>query len=503
VGAARARDRRLLLVGIAVVAVVGVVMRVWLLHSDAGVLDSDEGIPGLMARHFLRGEFSTFYWGQQYGGSIEVFVDALALFIGGSTRLALKTPPLLEAVAVSVLVWRLGRRTLGEHAGVLAALMVWIWPANYVWYSTKERVFYLPIVLFGLTLLLLATRLDAQPRRWRDWVGFGLVAGVGWWTGPQIVFTAAPALGWLAWRHRTRLWPGIGYAAGAAVVGAAPWIRANVHSRLASLDTSALDDHQGFLHHVKTIVSRGIPSALGLRFTVTEHWLLPPVGQALYWIGLLALAVAALRLRRSGSLLILAAAAFPFLAALSPSGGYVGEGRYLIFVWPLLALMLAGLLSTWSRRRVASIALLVLVGAISFAGLRRVPDVVSPYAPDVLVPVRMAPLVRGLERLRVRHVFAQYWVAYRLGFESEERVHATPVYSVRDTHWLAEARRDPHTGYVFVAGSATEPRFRAGLGRLGIPYTRRRLGDFVLILPARRTSPEAVSGAVSSPTLIP
>jgi 4-amino-4-deoxy-L-arabinose transferase-like glycosyltransferase len=490
-------------IGIVLVVLLGIAMRVWVLHSGAGLLDSDEGVPGLMARRFLDGHLSTFYWGQQYGGSIEVVLDAIAVFIGGSTRLALKSPPLLEAALLSLLVWRVGRRTVGEWPGVLAALMVWIWPANYVWYSTKERVFYLPIVLLGLALLLLALRLDEQPRRWSEWVVFGFLAGIGWWTGPQIVFTAVPALLWLAWRHRRRIWPGVAYAFGASVVGAAPWIRANVHSQLGSLDTAPLDDHLGYLKHLEVILRQGIPTSLGLRFSYTGFWLHPPVGQILYWIALAALVLAAFRLWRSSSLIVVAALMFPLLAALSPAGGFVGEGRYMIFVWPLLALLLAGLLASWSHRLIGAVGLLLLVGVISVVGLRRLPDTVSPYAPDVRVPADMTPLIHGLERLNVRHAFAQYWVAYRLDYESGEHVHATPLTSVRSADYLAEARRAKRPGYVFVAGSATEPLFRTGLGKLGIPFARHRFGDFVVVVPDRPTTPEAVSQAAGSATPIP
>ena len=490
-------------VGIVVVVLVGIAMRVWVLRSGAGGLDSDEAVPGLMARHLLHGHVSTFYWGQEYGGTPEIFLDAIAVFIGGSTRLALKAPPLLEAGLLSVLVWRVGKRTVGEWAGVLGALMVWIWPASYVWYTTKERVFYLPILLLGLTILLLALRLDDEPRRWRDWLCFGFVAGIGWWTGPQIVFTVVPALAWLAWRQRLRIWPGIAYATGTAIVGAAPWIRANVHSHLASLKTDALDDHQGFLTHLEGIMRRGIPSALGLRHAYTELWLNPPIGQVLYWVALAAFVLAAFRLWRSSNLIVITALVFPVLAALSPSGGYIGEGRYMIFVWPLLALLFAGLLATWSHRQIGAVALIVLAGTVSVAGLRRLPETVSPFAPDVHVPANMGPLVDGLERLGVRHAFAQYWIAYRLDYESGERVRATPTTSVRNARYLAKARADRHAAYVFPAASATEPKFRAGLRKLGIPFRRYRFGDFVVIVPARRTSPEAVSNAAGSPTVIP
>ena len=500
---AAAATRRLQIIAIVVVALIGVAMRVWVLHSGAGALDSDEGVPGLMARHLLDGHMSTFYWGQQYGGTLEVVLDAIAVFVGGSTRLALKTPPLLEAVLLTVLVWRVGRRTVGGWAGGLAALMVWIWPANYVWYSTKERVFYLPILLLGLGILLLATRLDDDSGRRRDWLLFGFVAGIGWWTGPQIVFSVGPALLWLAWRQRARIWPGIAFAAGAAVVGAAPWIRANLRSGFASLDTTALDDHLGFVTHLETILRRGIPSALGLRFSYTELWVRPPVGQLLYWVALVVLVLATIRLWRTSSLLVVTVWLFPLLAAVSPSAGFVGEGRYMIYVWPLLALLFSGVVAALHRRQIGGVGLLLLVGVISVVGLRRLPDSVSPYAPDVHVPADMAPLIDGLDKLGVRHVFAHYWVAYRLDFEAGEQVLATPIDVSRNPEILAKVRKDPRAASVFVVGSATEATFRKGLRALGVPYDRRRFGDFVVVVPKRPTTPEAVSQAAGSATVIP
>jgi hypothetical protein len=43
---------------VAAALVVGAAMRVWILDSGLGTLESDEAIVGLMARHTLDGEFS-------------------------------------------------------------------------------------------------------------------------------------------------------------------------------------------------------------------------------------------------------------------------------------------------------------------------------------------------------------------------------------------------------------------------------------------------------------
>ena len=45
----------------------------WLfLIVEAGRIHADEAVSGLMARSLLDGDWSTFFWGQHYGGSVEL-----------------------------------------------------------------------------------------------------------------------------------------------------------------------------------------------------------------------------------------------------------------------------------------------------------------------------------------------------------------------------------------------------------------------------------------------
>src|SRR5579872_1476982 len=97
--AAGARHRAELgLVGLIVAA--GAALRVWVVHTPSlGYLDSDEAVVGLMARHLLHGQFSTFYSGQRYGGSGEAALVAAAFWIAGAGQLALELVPTLLYVA--------------------------------------------------------------------------------------------------------------------------------------------------------------------------------------------------------------------------------------------------------------------------------------------------------------------------------------------------------------------------------------------------------------------
>ncbi len=54
---------------VAAVGVAGLVLRVWIYRSALGVPDSDEAVVGLMTMHLLDGEWTTFFWGQGFGGS--------------------------------------------------------------------------------------------------------------------------------------------------------------------------------------------------------------------------------------------------------------------------------------------------------------------------------------------------------------------------------------------------------------------------------------------------
>src|SRR4029077_17553633 len=135
---------------------------------------------GLMARHVVHNhQFTAFYWGQNYGGSITAVVMAPVFALFGSSTTTLKAVPIVMSAIAAVLVWRLGRRTIGEPGATIAALAFWVWPTNYVWLSTKERGFYWACMILGLSFLLAVLRLVQRPERLQEWVLLGLLGGVG------------------------------------------------------------------------------------------------------------------------------------------------------------------------------------------------------------------------------------------------------------------------------------------------------------------------------------
>ena len=477
------RSRRVVVLVVAGVVLVGVGLRLWLQVLPTGAVDSDEAIVGLMARHLIhQHEFPTFFYGQAYGGSLEALLAVPLFAVVGSTVWALKLVPAVLSAVAAVLVWRVGRRTVGERAGVVAALAFWVWPANYLWLSTKTRGFYWACLVLGLAFVLLVLRLVERPERRRDWALLGLVGGLGWWASPQILYFALPGLAWLVFR-RPRHTGWLLLAALFAFLGAAPWLLHNARYGWDSLHVTAPEEWDaGYWGNIRVLVTEAVPVALGLRSS--EHWFVPVLFPAVY---VAALATPALwRARRRAArcgLLVVVVGLFPLVWGALPVSGVVGEGRYVLFLFPFLVLLLVGALAPDLRRQVV---LVVGAVALTVVGTLWLRDHAAPYAPDVAMPRRVGPLIDALEAEGLDRAHANYWIAYRVSFESRERVVVNPVDVPRYQpyqHALNAADRPP---FLFVRGSRVGARFRRGLDRLEVPYRTVVAGDFVVLRPLLR-----------------
>jgi len=461
---------------VVVAAVAGLVLRVWILASPLGALDSDEAISGLMALHMLDGEVSALYWLGNYGGTLESAVAALVFAVFGSSVVALKLTTLALFAAAAVLTWRVGIRTVGPRAALAGAALFWISPAYFVWWSTKARAFYGMGVFLALIIFLLALRLRDQGSR-RDAAFLGLAVGLGWWTSPGVLVLAAPVLVWLVWRRPSvvRLVP---FALPGLVIGIAPWLAWNVRNGWLSLDLSPVASEQStFVDRLTNLFHYVLPTWLGLRVPFSLDWLLGPlVGWVGLGVALAGFAVLVARRRPALEPLLLTAALFPLLYALSKFTYYAAEPRYVVYLSPVLALLAGSALVTPLRAWVALAAALTL----SVAGLVQMhrEQLFQPLAQDVPVPSDLGGVIGLLEQEGENRVLANYWIAYRISFESAERVIATSTGFVRYQPHDTLVRRSAYPARVYVQGSTVEARARTELRSRG--YRRLETGGFVV-----------------------
>jgi hypothetical protein len=492
---------------LALAGIAGVVLRVWAYRSVAGTPNADEAVVGLMARHVLDGELTTFYWGQAYGGTQEVLLTAPVFLVAGSGWLALRAIPIVLDVLASVIVWRVGRRTIGEPAATAAALAFWVWPAFDVYVLTHQQGFYASNVVYCSLLLLLALRAVERPDRLR--VGLlGLVLGLAFWQTPQIVPVAAGVLLWTVWKRPgcVRQAP---VALPLALLGAAPWLVWNARHGWESL---AQPDYGDKLESLRLLASPVLPMIVGLRAPFSAELLLPaPLTYLVYVLLVGAFCVAAVRTRgRLRSLLFLVTAVFPLVYLLSPKTSLaLGTPRFVVVLTPILALLLAQLATTHVRA-VAVLAVALVVSAVTFArmedwfeGMPRqttYAEGLGPRHPVQWVPRNLGPLVAVLDRLGLRHVYAEYWTAYRLDFDTGERIvaaessfdrltpdraQATPVQRgpSRRPEYERQVRLARH-GFVFYRETVDTVPIVPQLERRG--YRAHRVGSFVVYAPPGR-----------------
>jgi hypothetical protein len=459
-------------------AAFGIVFRVWILASPLGFLDADEAVGGLMARHVLDGEFSALYWLANYGGPQETWLAAGVFAVFGSSTLAFKLVAVALFAAASLLTWRVGLRTVGERAAVLGAALLWIAPAYGVWWSTKERAYFGLGVVASLVVLLFVLRLSERDSRLEAAV-LGFALGFGTWANPEVLAIAVPALAWLAFR-RPRAYRLAWIAVPVALLAMWPWIVWNARNDWLSLHFSSVAGHDTtYLGRLGDLFQFTLPTWLGLRVPYSLDWLL---GRAVGIALLAALAVAfavSLRRRPAGLEPLLAIlVAFPFLYASSSFAFFVAEPRYVVLAGPVLAL-----LGGWMLSRVpvaAAAALLAGIAALSVAGLVRMEHqgLYRQIADGTRMPNDLTPVLRLLEREDADRVLANYWIAYRISFESRERIVATSTGFVRYEPHDRLVRSSDHPARVYVAGSRPDLRARAGLRAQG--YRRLTAGGFAV-----------------------
>ncbi len=458
-------------------------------------MNSDEAVVGLMARAIIHGNFSAFYWGQNYGGG-EPYLVALFFAIFGPGNGQLQAAVIFLSAVSGVLTWRVARRLVGaSKIGVLAGVVVFAAPEVFVWNSTMELGFRGVTMVCGLAAVLFALRIFQGRRGVWEFIGLGVVAGVGWWSSPEILYFIVPCAlllvstarhdpGRAMWTRRA-----IGGLAGAAV-GALPWLWANADSGLASLTGRGF--HASFnssiLGNLSIFFRLSLPMEVGLRRVASGAWLFGNAGDSpISRLLLIVLCVVVFGVVAGSIVMCLkrpnpirsigfGLLAFPLIYAASPVTWYWQDGRYVALGGPLLVLCVAVACHEWTGARyrmtrsrirqpsnrssgtvlfaLAATASIALSIASFIAVTGATPASFAKGWTDPDAPTLGA--ISILEARGVRDGYADYWVAYKVDFLSGGRLTFTkaggPAGGEADRSRLIDAvvRRSPRQAWLFV-----------------------------------------------------
>ncbi|WKZ56224.1 MAG: hypothetical protein QY326_05660 [Bdellovibrionota bacterium] len=514
------RDAAVLLL----LVLVALVLRLDPLIASAFVIDSDEAIVGLMAKHVLEGgPIPTFYYGQHYMGSLEPLLVAAVGWMLGLDNIALKLVPLLFSLALVPLVFLIANECDGKRAGLVAALLTAAAPQSLLVWSTKARGGFIEIVVIGALALLIALRALRAREVSVHCIAAAFLLGLGWWVNNQIVYFFAP----VGLAFLLRIYPD-GLAAlcsqflralCAFLVGSAPYWMYNLQNDFASLGILNSAPPGQVMEHLTGALTVSLPMLLGAKNFWDEADLFPFSTILVLSLYALVFAVAVLRsLGKLGTMRSHTQGVASLLVLLLPLGalaifslsrfGYLVQApRYLLPIYVglyvLFGIGVAPLFRRMPRLATSLMTLLVVLNLFSsYPGKRAIPG-----EPFVFAGQRVArdhsELLDWLQERGIAWVRTNYWIGYRLAFESQERVRFRVFqapFEERIPEYRLASASIPLEQMPLILVPAQAVLIEPGLEALGIAFSRIELSGYVVLydlarstVPMRSLPREAVS----------
>ncbi len=463
-------------------------------------VDGDTAIIGLMARHPGVG---TTMWGQPYGSPLDSWVALPFVAAWGCSPEALRLPYFLLGLLLVPLAYVLARE-LHPDAALPAAVLVACPPPYFMLLSALPPPFYpTTLVLCAVALWTAAgagRRLaeEGSPPPRGTLLALGLASGLALWTHLMSASAVAAAGVWVCARSRGRrhllLWALVPLAAASAPL----WSRA-IGDREATRIVQVADRQESTLSHLAETLPRlhePLGGVLGTHVPVVadaEDYVLHAPGWAAGLVvslyGLLLVLAGRAATRRHPSILYLLAAGLTVLAFPLPLRAAPHTIRFLTPLYlPVAALVTWAAAPRGTSRRVwvavlALAALHLVLGWQLLGTWRRTERAEAPFLLEDLRPVRSLLEARG-----VRHAYASYGPAFRLTWESSERVVASPPWNDRFRHWplpyLDDVRFAKNVAWVLTptvpSGLPSPDELEKTMRRLGGRWRREDAGRAVV-----------------------
>jgi hypothetical protein len=425
--------------------VAGLVVRIFAMRSGWGYVNTDVATGMLMAEASSHGHFYTFLWGQNYGGTFVLILEAPLVRLFGVHLMIFRTVDLTLLLIDVLLLRSIARRLVSAHEADIATLLFWMFPPAWVQWTGLEYVFWTSGIGFVLASVWSAFRwIETNDDRWL--IGVGLGTGLAIWSYPLMLTLLIPVIAGVVWRLRRRLWRAVMLATGASV-GLIPIIYSTLGRGVSVLGRPAASSNS-IVHRFGSGILRVVPSSI----LFNTKWERQDVVLDLVGIGLFS-GVAYFTIyhfvkygRSLGSPALYATTEltphrkaskgtisddlawtlvgctilfWPIVFVLSRVQGGVLDRRYAFVMLPPLIVIAAHLLN---RLRlgvpgvVAAFAMTALVASSSTGGFTAFNEYASYKA-----------IEQVLQRDHRTHIYAGYWISYPLSLFSNEEITASDV----------------------------------------------------------------------------
>ncbi len=487
------------------------------LQANSFAIDSDEAIVGLMARHILQGQgVPIFYYGQHYMGSLEPLLVSLSFLVFGESNFALKLVPLVFSLVLTGLVYLVGRKIGGRWCAFLAALFFALGPSPLIVWSAKARGGFIELIVLGFVALLLTQKWFEKNRSSHFLAALiWLILGLGWWTNNQIIYFMGPIglfmgasylkLLWSARITVTKAFINGTLWIGAFFVGSSPFWFYNFNNDFASFSMFERASQAGVLFNLEGLATLALPILLGARVFWEKIEVFPGAIELLLLVYFPILFY--LLFERRNQILdcfklnfssqnlpemLLFFLFFSMGVFVVSSFGYLSQApRYLLplygAIFPLAAYAIVKMAENFNFvgkmcALFLTLGVLVLNIFSTYPDNRNIPGHLI-YSKD-RVSDNHSELIAWLAQKDLRHIRTNYWIGYKLAFESAEQIRFIPFrepYTRRIADYQKEAILIGDENLPLVLGPAQAEIVKAALEVKGYNFKEVLLSGYVVI----------------------
>lgn len=486
-GQSAVRSQRKRILYLVLIILVGVALRAGFLVTPH--IDSDQAIFGLQGRHILQGESPIFSWGTGYIGTLQSFLDAVAFYIFGSSRLVLNAVTTLLSVAFIIITYHLGKTLHNETTGFIGALFASVSPVYLTIHGAWARHGYMEALLFGSILFILSIKIGGLSgqtagdviKKERLYVLLGFVAGIAWWTNFLISFYFLPIAIYLIYRDRKLFLsrrPLLFVLA--FIIGSLPFWIFNIKNSFGSL--TMLGGAEGrFLENLSDYILYGITEIIGSRRKLSPF--LSIAVELIYGLSFAFLIYRAFKDHRFLPLLLFIIL-FPLIFSASKFGssmeGGGGTRRYLLPLYSVVPLVISVVISSLRERwRYLSIVLLLFILSLNL--YRNVSDFFflgggyKRHQEMMLEEKRLFDFLKAEDLLYVSTY--DYWVGPKLTFDSAEEIIFASPEGNRHPGYTEMINSAEKKAYLFVGGNGPlENTFKV----VGYNYKKEVIGPYTV-----------------------
>lgn len=452
-------NKPILFIEIIFFCALGLIPRLVLLNHNHAGIESDEAIVGLMAKHILEGsDLPIFYYGQSYMGSLEPIFTSLSFKLFGVSNLSIKLVPLFFSIILILSNYLLGNQLRGAWCARISALLTAIGPSPLIVWSLKARGGFIETVALGTLCLLFAAKLftenNKKPDRQFNLICIlGLLAGIGWWTNNQIIFyypslALAAVYSMMRFKALDNLKTFLGGLI-AFFIGSSPFWYYNLTSKPKWATFEVLFGKtagSNKLEYFQSYWDTALPIILGARKFWSSSEVFEGATFSVYFTYSLVVLYLLIKtpkekkrfqttnydpkvVRKSYYFLITFLTVVPIIFSTSSFGWLSQAPRYLLPLYSVVPVFCGLCLSTTHRLNLRQIlisgSILILLLGLNLSS-NYVGGIADEGQPMLYKGQRVSSdqseLYKWLKENNYKHVFTNYWVGYRMAFETNEEI---------------------------------------------------------------------------------